>query len=88
MSSSKRPSRTEPIPRTVERCECYLDCIALLVERAGDNGAAFLPIVRRLERELAEAQSEADVLQRLRERRLRASTGSNTPNPNSKGHQQ
>lgn len=61
----------EPLPRTVDRCELYLDRLALVVERAGPNGSAFLPIARRLERELAEAKGEERLLQDLMARRLR-----------------
>ena len=57
---SSRRDRSVPIPRTVERCELYLDRLALVVQRAGKNGAAFLPLVRRLERELAEAKAEEE----------------------------
>lgn len=72
--NSRRPlpiKKGDPIPRTVERCEAYLDRLALIVERAGSNAAAFIPIIRRLERELAEARAEEDVLHRLRKRRLK-----------------
>ena len=61
----------EPLPRTVDRCERYLDRLALVVERAGPNASAFLPIVRRLERELAEAKNEEGLLQKLMARRRR-----------------
>lgn len=57
-----------PIPRTADRCELYLNRLALVVERAGKNASAFVPIARRLERELAEARAEAEVLTRLRQR--------------------
>jgi hypothetical protein len=66
MSSS--PKNNDPIPRTVEVCERYLDRLALVVQRAGTNGATFVPLVRRLERELAEAKEEEEVLERLRHR--------------------
>ncbi|SDG90544.1 hypothetical protein [Pelagibacterium luteolum] len=56
------------IPRTSELCELYLGRLALVVERAGQNASAFIPIARRLERELAEAKAEAEVLTRLRKR--------------------
>lgn len=60
-----------PLPRTVDRCERYLDRLALVVERAGPDGSAFLPIARRLQRELAEAKGEERLLQDLMARRLR-----------------
>lgn len=71
MSSNRNASgstkRTE-ILRTVERCERYLNRLALVVDRAGNNAAAFLPIVRRFERELAEAKQEEQTLINLRAR--------------------
>lgn len=80
--SSKRKQADNPkgkfpeLPRTVTRCEQYLDRMALVLERAGDNAAAFLPIVRRLEKELAEAIAEEEILERMRLRRqsLRTNT--------------
>jgi hypothetical protein len=56
------------IPRTTEACERYLDRMALVLERAGANRAAFLPINRRLERELAEARAEEEILNRMKDR--------------------
>ncbi|RDE07806.1 hypothetical protein, partial [Pelagibacterium lacus] len=58
--TGKSKSEFPELPRTVERCERYLDRMALVLERAGDNASAFLPIVRRLERELAEAKAEQE----------------------------
>ena len=81
MNSRRRPPRGEPILRTVERCEAYLDRLALVVERAGSNAAAFLPIIRRLERELAEARAEQDLLERLRQRRLKPVPAATSPAP-------
>lgn len=87
MSSNRTSAKGAPIPRTVERCEAYLDRLALVVERAGNNAAAFLPIVRRLERELAEARSEQDVLHRLLERRRKpAAEDSIRPLPPTEGN--
>lgn len=63
-----RRNPTAPIPRNVEHCEKYLDRLALVVERAGPNAAAFLPIVRRLEKELAEARKDEATLIRLKAR--------------------
>jgi hypothetical protein len=68
MSSNASFSKGQPIPRTVERCEAYLDRLALVVERAGGNAHAFLPILRRLERELAEARQEEEMLGSLKRR--------------------
>lgn len=59
------------IPRTVETCNRYLDRLALVIERAGRDGAVYLPLVQRLERELAEAHAEEDVLARMRGRLAR-----------------
>lgn len=56
------------IPRTVETCNRYLDRLALVIEHAGKNGAVFLPLVHRLERELAEALAEEEALARIRAR--------------------
>ncbi|SDH10549.1 hypothetical protein [Pelagibacterium luteolum] len=56
------------IPRDVEHCERYLNRLAVVVERAGKNGHAFLPIVRRLEKELAEAKEDEQVLAGLKSR--------------------
>jgi hypothetical protein len=66
MRSSRKTA--DPVPRTVEVCERYLDRLALVVQRAGTNGGTFVPLVRRLERELAEAKEEEEVLERLRHR--------------------
>ena len=70
-----RESRGQPagrkyreIPRTIETCNRYLDRLALVIERAGKNGAVFLPLVQRLERELAEALAEEEALARIRAR--------------------
>ena len=70
---SSRRKKTDPIPRTVELCELYLDRLALVVQRAGKDGAAYLPLVRRLERELAEAIEEEELLERLKRRLYNAS---------------
>lgn len=59
------------IPRTVETCNRYLDRLALVIERAGKNGAAYLPLVERLERELAEVEAEEEALLRMRARLAR-----------------
>jgi hypothetical protein len=59
------------IPRTVETCNRYLDRLALVIERAGRKGAVFLPLVERIERELAEAQAEDEALARIRGRLAR-----------------
>lgn len=71
-SDPSNPRRREglaaPIPRDAEHCEKYLDRLAIVIARAGPNAAAFLPIVRRLERELAEAAQDAGALERLRAR--------------------
>ena len=72
----KQKGEFPELPRTVERCERYLDRMALVLERAGDNAAAFLPIVRRLERELAEAKAEQEILERMRKRRATAKANS------------
>tara|TARA_R100000365_G_scaffold3569_1_gene12276 strand:- start:2014 stop:2286 length:273 start_codon:yes stop_codon:yes gene_type:complete len=82
MSSKRKATGSEAngkfpeLPRTVERCERYLDRMALVLERAGDNASAFLPIVRRLERELAEAKAEQEILERMRKRRDKAKANS------------
>lgn len=70
-------NRNEPrsIPRTVATCERYLDRLALVLERAGDNRAAFLPLVRRLERELAEAHAEEQMMEKMRARLARNRRG-------------
>lgn len=70
-TSDKQPQKhqSKPIPRDVEHCERYLDRLALVVERAGRNGHAFLPIIRRLERELAEAREDEALMKRLLARR-------------------
>lgn len=62
------PVPRRDIPRTVETCERYLDRLALVIQRAGPNGAVYLPLVRRLERELAEAREDEEILQRLQSR--------------------
>lgn len=71
----RRPAaKARSIPRTPETCNRYLDRLALVIERAGNNGAAFLPLVRRFERELAEALAEEEALNRMRQRVRRAAT--------------
>lgn len=65
---SRALSEHLPIPRTVAQCERYLDRLALVIERAGANGHALLPIVRRLQRELAEAETEEALLASLKAR--------------------
>lgn len=81
----KKPRKTKhefpDLPRTVERCERYLDRMALVLERAGDNAPAFLPIVRRLEKELAEAKAEEEILERMRQRREKAKAPLSPPPP-------
>ena len=67
-NSGDRRRPTAPIPRDVAQCEKYLDRLALVIERAGTNAAAFLPIVRRLEQELAEAKNDEATLDRLKTR--------------------
>ncbi len=62
------PVQHRAIPRTVATCERYLDRLALVLERAQSNHPAFLPLVRRLERELAEAQADERSLSDLRRR--------------------
>lgn len=61
----------QPIPRTVATCNRYLDRLAPVIGRAGKNGAVYLPLVRRLERELAEAQAEEETLARMHARLAR-----------------
>ncbi|QYO77303.1 hypothetical protein NO932_11370 [Pelagibacterium sp. 26DY04] len=72
---------TKTIPRDVDHCERYLDRLALVVERAGRNAAAFVPIVRRLERELAEAKADEEVLAKLRARLRAGSANTRQTNP-------
>lgn len=64
----KRPEASSPVPRDVEHCERYLDRLALVIARAGPNAPAFLPIARRLEKELAEAKKDEAALERLKAR--------------------
>jgi hypothetical protein len=74
--AKSRRSPATPIPRDVEHCERYLDRLALVVERAGKNAAAFLPILRRLEKELAGAKRDEEMLASLKGRLSRRRTDS------------
>src|SRR5262245_61303150 len=65
---SLSPGTHRIVPRTVPTCELYLDRLALVVERAKGNYAAFLPLVTRLQRELAEAKAEQQSLEDMRRR--------------------
>lgn len=53
---------------TVERLEGALDCLAEVMVEMGNDGAVYLPIYERLERELAEMRSAQDKMTAIRER--------------------
>lgn len=55
-------------PVTIERIERALDEIALAIHMAGDQGAAYIPLYDRLEREMADRRSKLDTLASARAR--------------------
>jgi hypothetical protein len=57
-----------PIPRTVAKCEQYLDVLARIASRPGANAANIALLYNRLERELAEARAEESVMNALAQR--------------------
>lgn len=56
------------IPRTVARCEQYLDFLARVIASEGDAGQIYIPLYERLLRELSEAQRDESVMSDLRRR--------------------
>lgn len=68
MLTPQAPRYAVPGLRTVELCERYLDRLAQVIEQAGKEGHVYFPLVRRFERELAEARDEEALRIRLRAR--------------------
>lgn len=60
-------------PLTVEELERHLDLLARLMEAAGKNAEGYLPIWRRVERELLQ-RSEAETILAAARSRLTRST--------------
>lgn len=56
------------IPRTAHNCERYLDRLALVVVRAGTDAYTFLPLILRLQRELALIETEERAISQLKSR--------------------
>ncbi len=53
---------------TVELLERCLDRLAAVMHKAGDNAEACLPLVERIEREIAEKQTSESTMSRMRRR--------------------
>ena len=53
------------ITRTVEQCERYLGRLSIVMRRAGRERNAFLPIARRLLKELEEARRDQEIIDAL-----------------------
>lgn len=60
------------IPRTVARCEQYLDFLARVIAREGDTGRIYISLYERMLRELAEAHRDDSVMSDLHRRLARA----------------
>jgi len=59
-------------PITVERIEWCLDRVAIAIAKAGDHGSVYLPIYRRLERELAALKEDSTSLSAALHRAVQA----------------
>jgi len=71
-----------PKPRTVERCEAYLDKLADLIVEAGDDWTVDQPLVERLERECRRAKEELSMRERMLNRsHVRKSSSLSSPLP-------
>lgn len=55
-----RRDQSEPI--TVERIECALDTLALVMVRSGEEGRVYLPLYQNLEQELTKLRAEEDAM--------------------------
>lgn len=61
-------------PRTVERCEAYLDKLAELIAQAGEDWVVYQPLVERLEQEIRQAGEALAMRERMLKRRGGQST--------------
>jgi hypothetical protein len=58
-------------PITAVRLEHCLDRLAFIMSRRADGGVGFLPLYRRIERDIAEQRAVEDALAQARERARR-----------------
>ncbi|MFP9138727.1 hypothetical protein ACLI1C_16225 [Devosia sp. XGJD_8] len=63
---------------TIETLETALDRLAVIMSEAPDDGVAYLPIWRRVERELAALRNQSDDLAAVRSRVLKLSLKTKT----------
>ncbi|KRR21651.1 hypothetical protein [Bradyrhizobium retamae] len=64
----KAANDNKPVKITTDLLEKCLDRVALAIDRAGDKGAAYLPIYERLESELKLIRANDNTLERARQR--------------------
>ncbi|WP_404403414.1 hypothetical protein [Pelagibacterium halotolerans] len=63
--------RRSPKPRTVDRCEAYLDRLAELMAQADENWMVYQPLIERLEKESLQAREALAMRKRMLERNAR-----------------
>lgn len=62
-------------PVTIETLEAALDRLAVIMSEAPDEGVAYLPIWRRIERELEALRQQGDAMAGVRARLAKLSHG-------------